>query len=179
MSNAPTSTATPEQDRSLDQPPTTGTPGNAVEGRIGSQLSRFGSESRLSRFGDGDPAAGRTTIADIVVEKIAGAAARQVHGVYSMGGRTGSALGAIKEMVTSAPALGQGVTVEVGERQAAVDLDLIVEYGTPIVDVANGVRRNVTQQVSSLTGLEVVEVNIDVLDVHLPQAEPESDTRVQ
>ena len=61
--------------------------------------------------------------------------------------------------------------VEVGERQAAVDLDVVVEYGVSIVDVAGAVRTNVIGAVERMTGLEVVEVNIAVDDVHLPDEE--------
>jgi len=60
------------------------------------------------------------------------------------------------------------VQVEVGEKQAAVDLDIIVEYGASIVDLARAVRRNVVMAVERMTGLEVIEVNIAVNDIHLP-----------
>lgn len=58
--------------------------------------------------------------------------------------------------------------MEVGERQAAVDLDVVVEYGAAIADTAADVRTNVINAVERMTGLEVVEVNIAVDDVHLP-----------
>jgi uncharacterized alkaline shock family protein YloU len=61
----------------------------------------------------------------------------------------------------------QGVGVEVGERQAAVDLDVVVDYGASIVDVAGAVRRNVIGRVEAMTGLEVTEVNITVDDVFI------------
>jgi uncharacterized alkaline shock family protein YloU len=60
------------------------------------------------------------------------------------------------------------VSVEVGERQAAVDLDLVVEYGVSVPDLAQAIRRNVISSIERMTGLEVTEVNIDVDDVHLP-----------
>jgi uncharacterized alkaline shock family protein YloU len=63
------------------------------------------------------------------------------------------------------------VKVEVGERQAAVDLDVVVEYGAAITDTAADVRTNVVNAVERMTGLEVVEVNIAVNDVHLPDEE--------
>ncbi|MFJ9348318.1 Asp23/Gls24 family envelope stress response protein [Streptomyces sp. NPDC101237] len=133
------------------------------------------------RTGAGAPAEtrGRTTIADGVVAKIAGMAAREVPGIYNLGAGMARALGAVRERV---PGGGGGVTrgvkVEVGERQAAVDLDVVVEYGVPIVDVAGGVRTNVISAVERMTGLEVVEVNVVVDDVHLPdeddgQTEPD------
>jgi uncharacterized alkaline shock family protein YloU len=64
--------------------------------------------------------------------------------------------------------VGRGVKVEVGTRQAALDLDLVVEYGVPVPDVARDVRAHVIDAVERMTGLEVVEVNITIGDVHLP-----------
>ncbi|MEV5343976.1 Asp23/Gls24 family envelope stress response protein [Streptomyces sp. NPDC052773] len=126
------------------------------------------------RTGAGAPAEtrGKTTIADGVVAKIAGMAVREVPGVHSLGAGMTRALGAMRDR---APGGGGGVTrgvkVEVGERQAAVDVDLVVEYGVSIVDVAGDVRSSVIGAVERMTGLEVVEVNIAVGDVHLPDEE--------
>jgi len=111
---------------------------------------------------------GQTSIADSVVEKIAGLAAREVSGVHAMGGGAGRAFGAIRDKLPGqSQSISQGVTVEVGERQAAVDLTLVVEYGVSIVDVANAVRQNVIRRVERMTGLEVTEVNIDVNDLYV------------
>ncbi|WP_330461186.1 Asp23/Gls24 family envelope stress response protein [Streptomyces sp. NBC_00820] len=127
------------------------------------------------RTGAGAPAEtrGRTTIADGVVAKIAGMAAREIPGIHSLGGvGMGRAFGAVREHVPgSGGAVTRGVKVEVGERQAAIDLDVVVEYGVSIVDVAADVRTNVIGAVERMTGLEVVEVNIAVDDVHLPDEE--------
>ncbi|MDN5382401.1 MULTISPECIES: Asp23/Gls24 family envelope stress response protein [Streptomyces] len=121
-------------------------------------------------------ARGRTTIADGVVAKIAGMAAREVPGIHNLGAGMARAFGAMRERV---PGTGSGITrgvkVEVGERQAAVDLDVVVDYGVSIVDVAGEVRTNVIGAVERMTGLEVVEVNIAVDDVHLPDEEGESE----
>ncbi len=124
---------------------------------------------------------GRTTIADTVVEKIAGLAAREVHGVYALGGGTARAFGAVRERIPGArPSLGQGVSVEVGERQAAVDLDVVVEYGVEIGEVTKAVRRNVISSIERMTALEVTEVNIAVGDVHIDGDDDEStESRVQ
>jgi uncharacterized alkaline shock family protein YloU len=114
-------------------------------------------------------AQGTTTIADDVVQKIAGLAAREVSGVYALGGGAARAIGALRDRIPGASqSTGQGVSVEVGEKQAAVDLDLITEYGVPIADLARSVRRNVIASVEGMTGLQVTEVNISVNDVHLP-----------
>jgi uncharacterized alkaline shock family protein YloU len=117
---------------------------------------------------------GRTSIADSVVAKIAGVAAREVSGVHAMGGGASRAFGAIREAVGTSSA-SQGVSVEVGERQAAIDLTLVVEYGASIVDLADGVRSNVIDRTERMTGLEVTEVNIAIDDVHLPDAEDHDD----
>jgi uncharacterized alkaline shock family protein YloU len=74
------------------------------------------------------------------------------------------------------------VKVEVGERQTAIDLDLVVEYGVSVMDVAQDVRENVVGAVERITGLEVVEVNVTVNDVHLPDDDEPShagETRVE
>ena len=125
---------------------------------------------------------GTTTIANDVVQKIAGLAAREVAGVYSLGGGAARALGALRERIPGASqAVGQGVTVEVGERQAAVDLDLVTEYGVPIADLSRSVRRNVIASVEGMTGLQVTEVNISVNDIHLPTDDegPQEPARVR
>ena len=136
---------------------------------------------------------GKTTIADGVVAKIAGIAAREVSGVHNMGSGSARAVGALRDRIGEAvggappPSQGgssptQGVKVEVGERQAAVDLDLVVEYGVPIADVAESVRSNVATKVGRMTGLEVAEVNIYINDVWLGDSGDEemtADPRVQ
>lgn len=112
---------------------------------------------------------GKTQIADTVVSKIAGVAARDVNGVYKLGGGGARALGAIRERIPGASTnASQGVSVEVGEKQAAIDIDMAVEYGVAIPDLAAAVRRNVITALERMTGLEIVEVNITVNDVHLP-----------
>lgn len=111
---------------------------------------------------------GRTTIADTVVAKIAGIAAREVPGVHALGGGTARAVGAIRERIPGGRTnQGVGVAVEVGERQAAVDLQLVAEYGVSIADLAQGIRRNVIASIEGMTSLQVTEVNIEVQDVYL------------
>ena len=111
---------------------------------------------------------GRTTIADIVVSKIAGIATREVNGVHAVGGTTARTVGALRDRIPgSSTNLSQGVAVEVGERQAAVDLDIVAEYGVALSDLADGVRSNVMNSIQRMTGLEVTEVNIMIHDVFL------------
>ncbi|MBW5423469.1 Asp23/Gls24 family envelope stress response protein [Streptomyces sp. BG9H] len=135
--------------------------------------------------GPGEPAAtrGKTSIADVVVVKIAGMAAREIPGVFDMGGGLSRTIGAVRDRVPGGrPNVGRGVKVEVGERQTAIDLDIVVEYGVPITDVAHDVRENVIAAVERITGLEVVEVNVAVNDVRLPDddtADSAGETRVE
>ena len=118
---------------------------------------------------------GKTTIADRVVQKIVGLAAREVPGIYDLGGGAARTLGAIRERIPgSSQTSGQGVTVEVGQTQAAVDLEVVTEYGMSIADVAKSVRRNVISAVEGMTGLEVTEVNLSVIDIHLPGDDQEA-----
>lgn len=127
------------------------------------------SDTGAARSAD-DTEQGRTTIASSVVQKVAGIAAREISGVHAVGGGVSRAFGALRERIPGAgTASTAGVAVEVGEKQAAVDLDIIVEYGASIVDLARAVRRNVIGQVERMTGLEVIEVNIAVNDIHLPE----------
>ncbi|GAB2766187.1 Asp23/Gls24 family envelope stress response protein [Streptomyces bullii] len=140
-------------------------------------------ETLRGRRGSDIPAGkrGNTTIADSVVAKIAGMAAREIPEIHNLGGGMARALGAVRERVPGGGSgVTRGVSVEVGERQAAVDLDVVVEYGVSITDTARDVRTNVINAVERMTGLEVVEVNIAVHDVHLPdEEEPEQEeTRV-
>ncbi|WP_338692654.1 Asp23/Gls24 family envelope stress response protein [Streptomyces sp. Q6] len=136
-----------------------------------STLSETTTEVGAGRPGVEEPAStrGRTAIADVVVVKIAGMAAREIPGVHAMGGGLSRTIGAVRERIPGGRAnVGRGVKVEVGERQTAIDLDLVVEYGVQIMEVTADVRENVILAVERITGLEVVEVNVTVNDVHLP-----------
>lgn len=113
---------------------------------------------------------GHTTVEETVVQKLAGLAAREVPGVYAMGNAARRTFDAISERIPgSRTQVGGGVSVEKGDRQTAVDLTIIVDYGAAIVEVAENIRRNVIRAVEHGTGLEVVEVNITVADVHWPE----------
>lgn len=151
-----------------------------------STLQKPGPDEPRARLGTMLSAAseprGKTTIADGVVEKIAGIAAREVPGINALGGGFTRSMGAMRDRVPGGrPSAGRGVKVEVGEKQTAIDLQVVVEYGVSISDVAAEVREDVITAVERMTGLEVVEVNIAVNDVHLPDEDtPEtSEGRVQ
>jgi uncharacterized alkaline shock family protein YloU len=83
------------------------------------------------------------------------------------------AFGSIRERIpgSSGPNVAQGVGVEVGETEAAIDLDIVVEYGVAIAELGRSIQRNVRQAVERMTGLRVVEVNVAVDDVYLPSAD--------
>lgn len=113
---------------------------------------------------------GNTTIAETVVQKLAGIATREVPGVYAMGSAGRRAFSSISERIPGSQTnVAGGVSVEKGERQAAIDLSVVVEHGASIVDVSRMIRQNVIESVEQSTGLEVLEVNINVTDVHLPE----------
>jgi len=110
---------------------------------------------------------GKTVIAPEVIGKIVGLAARDIPGVYALGGGAARAFGAIRGAV-GATDHAQGVNVEVGEKQVAVDLTLVVEYPVALQDVADQVRDAVYRAIHNLVGMEVSEVNISINDVHIP-----------
>ncbi|MFC5665655.1 Asp23/Gls24 family envelope stress response protein [Kitasatospora misakiensis] len=112
---------------------------------------------------------GRTALAVGVVEKIAGMAAREVSGIHALGSGLARTFGAMRDRVPGGrSSIGRGIKAEVGEKQTAIDIALVVEYGVVIPELARQVRENIIDAVERMTGLEVVEVNIAVNDVHLP-----------
>lgn len=124
-----------------------------------------------------DTPQGKTHIADTVVAKIAAFATREIPGVHSMGRGMTRKIGALRAMVPGqSEALTQGVTVEVGEKQAAIDLDIVTWYGESIIEVTEAVRRNVIERIEGMCGLEVVEVNIHVDDVHIDDGTESADS---
>lgn len=105
---------------------------------------------------------GSIQIAPEVIEIIAGLATVEVRGVAGM---SGGLAGGIAELL-GRKNLSKGVKVEVGQREAAIDVSIIVEYGNRIPEVAGGIQQNVKQAIESMTGLNVVEVNVHIHDVH-------------
>ncbi len=105
-------------------------------------------ESNQTRFEEH----GKITFADEVVATIAGLAALEIEGVASM------SAGIVEKFGKKSPT--RGVKVEVGEKETAVDLYMIVDYGVQIPEVAWNVQENVKKSIETMTGLSVVEVNI-------------------
>lgn len=118
---------------------------------------------------------GTIKIANEVVRIIAGLAATEISGVYSM---SGGIAGGITEAL-GMKNLAKGVKVEVGEKEAAIDLFVIVDYGVRIPDVAWQIQENVKRAVESMTGLSVVEVNVHVQGVKFAEQEEEDRSRVR
>jgi uncharacterized alkaline shock family protein YloU len=134
------------------------------------------SEQRTQRGSQGSPLQserGRTSISDSVVSQIAGVAAQEVEKVQMAGGTT-AAVGGFLQSVTGSSSgnYARGVSVEVGDEEAAIDLTRVVEYGYSVPELTEAARRNVINRVENLTGLRVTEVNITVNDVQVPEERP-------
>ena len=110
---------------------------------------------------------GTIKIADEVVSIIAGLAATEIDGIAGM---SGGLVGGIAEML-GRKNFSKGVKVEVGEKEAAIDLYIIVKYGTRIPDVALAAQENIKRAIENMTGLSVVEVNVHVQGVNFPEEE--------
>jgi uncharacterized alkaline shock family protein YloU len=119
-------------------------------------------------------ALGTTVINDGVVAKVAGIAARDVAGVHALGGGAARALGAIRQAMNTAD-LSQGISVEVGETQVAVDVVIVADYPVPLQQVAAGVRASVISAIETLIGMQVTEVNVTIVDVFIPADDTEVD----
>ncbi|SDK91402.1 Asp23/Gls24 family envelope stress response protein [Cryobacterium sp. Sr8] len=126
-----------------------------------------------------DSGTGKTTIENSVVAKVAGIAAKDVAGVYALGGGAQRVVGAIRGLA-GAESQSQGISVEVGETQVAVDVTMVAEYPLPLQDLAERVRQSVIRAIETIVGMEVTEVNVTINDVHIP-ADDDDDTekRVQ
>lgn len=149
--NAATGTAT-------NQSGTTGT-----EGAKSGAVALADASKKVAPAGE----RGKTSIADQVVAKIAGIATREINGVYDVGGATERMVGKVREVIPgTGTSTTQGINVEVGERQAAVDVSIVADYGVAIHQLAAAIRRNVITSIEQMTGLEVTEVNVTVHDIH-------------
>ena len=119
---------------------------------------------------------GMIRVADEVVSIIAGLATTEVEGVAGM---SGGIAGGIAEIL-GRKNFSKGVKVEVGEKEAAVDLYIIVKYGIRIPEVALAAQENVKRAIETMTGLSVIEVNVHVQGVGFPEEESKiEETRVR
>ena len=115
---------------------------------------------------------GTTKIADSVVARIAGLAAREVPGIHDLT-TTGftQAFGNIAGRMSGQDQMDRGVVVQVGEVECIVDLNIIVDYEASIPQVAEAIRRNVSNRLQAMAGLQTKEVNINVADLYFPGQE--------
>lgn len=119
---------------------------------------------------------GTVKIADDVVAIIAGIAATEVEGVAGM---SGGITGGITEML-GMKNLAKGVKVEVGDEEAAIDLYIIVEYGSNISELGKKVQENVKNTLETMTGLNIIEVNVNILGVNIAKEQKvEAEARVK
>ena len=102
-------------------------------------------------------------ISDDVVAVIAGIAVSEVPGVSGM---AGGFAGGITEVLSGKKNLAKGIKVEVGEKETKIDVNIIVEYGVRIPDVAFEIQSRVKKAVEAMTGLTVAEVNVHVQGVN-------------
>ena len=154
--------------------PTGSSSGTAVASREGNRPQGSGPATPLQT------SQGNTTIDDTVVTKVAGISAREVRGVHELGGGVGRALAGMTQRVGVGDQRNQGVSVEVGEREAAIDLSVVIEYGESIPQVSQAIRDNVIKRIEGITGLTVTEVNVAVNDLYFPGDEaPDQPARVE
>jgi uncharacterized alkaline shock family protein YloU len=113
----------------------------------------------------GEGMRGAITLDEEVVATIAGMCARQIEGIHELGK---------PRLIPFGNDATRGVDVEVGSKQAAIDLDVVMEYGTDIEACANELRRAMSDEIGKMANREVVEVNIHVSDIHLPEPEEEA-----
>lgn len=117
---------------------------------------------------------GKTIISDSVVAKIASIATREIEGVHSLAAKgVSETLMGLAKKVAGTDTRGQGVSVEVGTKEAAVDINIVVNYGVSIPQIAEAVRENIIDTVKLMSGLIVKEVNIGITDLYFPEDDEE------
>jgi uncharacterized alkaline shock family protein YloU len=107
---------------------------------------------------------GRIHMSEDVVATIAGMAARDIDGIYALGK---------SRLINFGDNPSRGVEAEVGKKEAALDLEVVIDYGCDLRAIAGELRDKVSEQVEMMAGRKVVEVNLDVIDVHLPEKDDE------
>jgi uncharacterized alkaline shock family protein YloU len=159
--------------------------GDTTSTNVAGQTSQRGLtpiDSSVTVLSDAKAAKGKTSIANGVVAKIVGIAAREIDGVHDVvGSGAGATISGLATRVTRGDTRAQGVSVEVGEREAAASITIIAMYGVSIPQVADAVRRNIIDRVEAMTGLTVIAVDIAVTDLYFADddATEEQSPRVQ
>jgi uncharacterized alkaline shock family protein YloU len=147
--------------------------GHVVEQAASTLVTRFRNNAELAED------RGMTTIADEVVEKIAGIAAREVAGVHDLGGEVSRVFASLKERIglgeTNNDEADRGVAVRLEGTTAEIDMKIVIEFGYVVHSVTDAVRTKVISSVENMLGLEVTQVNIRVNDVHVPEGADQTD----
>lgn len=148
--------------------------GDAADRAVDAAKDAIGQAARRLRNNAELPAdRGRTTIRQEVVEKIAGIAAREVPGVYDLGGDVARVFSAVKERIGFGEAeADQGVSVILNGTTASVEVTLVIEFGYVVHSVTDTVRVKVINSIENLLGLEVTNVDVIVDDVHIEEDAP-------
>jgi uncharacterized alkaline shock family protein YloU len=141
-----------------------------------SRASTQTSESAAAGPGRLESDRGTTSIAEVVVTKVAGIAAREVTGVHRLGSTVSRAIGAVTQRLQVGDASTQGVNVEVTETDARVSMSVIIDYGESIPNVAQAIRDNVVRRIEATTGLHCAAVDIAVTDLYFPGDDDEPQT---
>lgn len=123
---------------------------------------------------------GRIEIEDEVVEKVAALSAIEVEGVADLGGDVERAVESVRERIGVGRKRGdQGVSAEIRGREVSITLQVVIEYGHVVMDVAREVKANVARSTNRMLGLRVVEVNVVVDDVVMPEGFNQSQRQQQ
>lgn len=151
--------------------------GDTTTATVVSQTSQRGLtpiDASVTVLNDAKASKGKTTIANGVVAKIVGIAAREIDGVKDVVGTgAGATLSGLATRVTRGDTRAQGVSVEVGERETAASINIVAYYGVSIPQLADAIRRNIIDRVETMTGLTVVAVDIAVTDLYFEDEEKE------
>jgi uncharacterized alkaline shock family protein YloU len=119
---------------------------------------------------------GRIEVADEVMEKVAALAALEVPGVADLGGDFERGLESVRERIGIGQKRGnQGVRAKLEGRDVSLTITIMIEYGHVVMDVARNVKNNVALQANRMLGLRVVEVNVKVDDVKMPNEGDDAD----
>ncbi len=131
-------------------------------------------KEELNEVLESETAENTIKISDDVVSIIAGKAVSEVEGVSSM---AGGFAGGITEVLSGKKNFSKGIKVEVGEKETKIDVNIVVEYGTRIPDIAFEIQNRVKKAVENMTGLKVLEVNVHVQGVHTPDDDEKENTQ--
>ncbi|EFR44570.1 Asp23/Gls24 family envelope stress response protein [Streptococcus pseudoporcinus] len=115
---------------------------------------------------------GELTYENKVIEKIVGLAVAHIDGLLAV---SGGYLANIKNKLVNTDTVREGVSVEVGKKQVAVDLDIIAEYQKHVPTIFDDIKKTIETEVKKMTDLDVIEVNVNVVDIKT-KAQHEADT---